>query len=197
MVIDSYNHASVRDYTGAVLSKQQAHKRQGAGGQSAHRSQVALCAPASPHASSQDTACATPQARYGGGSVVTCGQILMMGACRNPCDAQLHSKSDQVSGTMQDEQRTKHFTTSLCDALRPAAPPGMHLRWQGMHGGPTYGLGAAAQGMGDLAMLHHTVHLCAGRAWVPKLGAHRRVWETSPCCTTLDSPTSCKNILYL
>ena len=67
----------------------------------------------------------------------------------------------------------------------------------------TYGLRAMFQGVGDLAMpapydapvRWQGMHAEAGGA--KKRGGHRsweadrRVWETSPCCTTLDSPTSC------
>ena len=59
------------------------------------------------------------------------------------------------------------------------------------------GLRAVLQGIGgpvvpvsyDAPVRWQGMHAEAGghRSWK----AHRRVWETSPCCTTLDSPTSC------
>ena len=154
--------------------------RQSAGGKCAHRRQVALCAPAGPRTSTQGSVStkpiptAVPTAEGARGCVVTCMKVLMTGHAKTRA---MHSEQqcDHFHRCGGNTGNVAHTLLRQNEPLRHAAP-GMHLRWQGMHASYLWARGAA-QGIGNLLMLHHTVHHCAGRACMQgtyaEAGGHR------------------------
>ena len=102
---------------------------------------------------------------------------------------------------VRQDAQTSCLALPCCDTLCFAPPPGIHLRWQGMHASYIRAR-SRLQGMWDLPVLHQQCTCAlAGEActsWGRRgWEVHRRVLMTSTRCTTIDSPTSCKCVNHL